>query len=85
MEYQFVYEGFFDKNNNLECESIPLWEVGKEGFNLTEAHARLYFYVPFPNFFICYLNENDDHKMKFLIQTLNMNEEEAEECHQHAS
>lgn len=84
--HQFIYEGFFDKNNNLECEKIPLWEFYSEGFKMTLGHANLYYYLPFPDFSLCYRDPQVDNlKMTLLIRSLNMNENEANDCHTYAS
>ena len=57
-----------------------------DGFKMTQGHANLYYYLPFPQFGLCYLNpEIDNHRITLLIRSLNMNEEQAQECYMKAS
>ena len=82
MENLFVFDGIIDKNHVLECEKILLWEVFTEDFHMTIGHASLYYYLPFPNFALCYRDPIvDNMRMTLLIRSLNMNEEDAQACY----
>lgn len=86
LENLFVIDGIFDRNHPLECEKIQLWEVFNEGFKMTRGHANLYYYIPFPNFGICYRNSSEDNvRITLLVRSLNMNDDEAQDCYMKAS
>lgn len=65
---------------------VPLWESFREGFQMSMGHASLFYYLPFPNFGLCYLNpEEDNLRITLMVRSLNMNEEQAQKCAQKAS